>query len=366
MLIVIRNILKLHSVNPIRKKWNKNKIDNIHDNIYKKTMHKLPGKLFLAPMAETSTPALRHVIKEFYPDTVLFSEMLSAGAIAARAPNNEPLIEKHDFDKPFIYQIVGANPAVMADACEVLAEKGCYAIDINMGCPNHDIVKKGHGAKLLTDPPKARDVVRACRRATATKLSVKMRSGYDDNDERHFVDFISMLESEGIDFITIHPRFARLGFRRTADWRMIELSKKHVSIPIIGNGDIDSPESAVNRLRETGCDGIMIGREAVRSPWIFKLTGDLLGGISKSIEIDMRTLFIKVLTLIKEYLPERLHKSRGHRFSAYFANNARYGHDLFTKIRNESSIEGMQRVVADYYLRNVHESIKNIGAETNH
>ncbi len=314
-------------------------------------------------MAETTTPALRHVIREFSPDTVLFSEMLSAGAIAARAPHNGPLVEKHDFDDPFIYQIVGADPAVMADACEVLAEKGCFAIDINMGCPNHDIVKKGHGAKLLADPPKARDVVRACRKATASKLSVKMRSGYDDNDERRFIYFISMLEGEGVDFITVHPRYARLGFRRTADWRMVSLSKKHVSIPIIGNGDIDSPETAVKKLRDTGCDGIMIGREAVRSPWIFRLTGDLLAGSSTAIEIDVREIFMRVLARIKEYLPERLHKSRGHRFCAYFTKNARYGHDLFTKIRQENTIDGMRHVVADYYLRNGHEIMKNIKAE---
>lgn len=289
--------------------------------------------------------------------------MLSAGAIAACAPHNRPLVEKHDFDDPLIYQIVGADAAVMAEACRILSEKGCYGIDINMGCPNHDIVKKGHGAKLLTDPTKARDVVRACRGATTGELSVKMRSGYEENDERHFINFISMLEGEGVDFITIHPRFARLGFRRTADWRMISLSKKHVSIPVIGNGDIDSPETAVKRLREYGCDGIMIGREAIRSPWIFKLTGNLLAGYPSAIEIDIQEIFTKVLTLIREYLPARLHKSRGHRFCAYFANNARYGHELFTKIRREGTIEGMLNIVADYYGRNSHEILKNFSAE---
>ncbi|MBN1497993.1 MAG: tRNA-dihydrouridine synthase family protein [Spirochaetes bacterium] len=322
-------------------------------------MISLPGKIFLAPMAELSTPALRHVIKELYPETVLYSEMLSAGAIAAGAPHNEPLVTLREFDNPLIFQLVGANPSVMADACAILSETKCYGVDINMGCPNHDIVKKGQGAMLLTDIKKARSIVRSCRKATLKPLSVKMRSGYEGNDESSFIDFIVMLEAEGVDFITLHPRFAKLGFRRTADWRLVALAKRHLSIPVIGNGDITTPEAAIIKIDETGCDGVMIGREAVTSPWIFRLIADCMSGRSSSLELDVRDIFLKTLGYMHKYLPERLHRSRSHRFCAYYTRNVRYGHDLFTKIRRESAIGPVMGIVEEYYDRNPEEAIRH-------
>ena len=321
-------------------------------------MKNLLGKLFLAPMAETSTPALRRVIKEFSQEVVLYSEMLSAGAIAAKASHNEPMDRKYDFDDPYIYQIVGSNPHVMAEACAILSGKGCYAVDINMGCPNHDIVKRGQGAWLLTDLEKAKQIIRSCRKATRARLSVKMRTGWDGNDENNFVDFIAMLENEGVDFITVHPRYAKLGFRRTADWRLVALAKSRVSIPIIGNGDIDTPEAGIAKLMCSGCDGIMIGREAVKSPWIFKLISDLLSDRANDFTVDVRETFLRTLGYIKQYLPERLHRSRCHRFCAYYAKNVYYGHELFTMLRKETSICIMQKIIHDYFLRNPHEAVR--------
>ncbi len=316
-------------------------------------------------MAETSTPALRHIIKDLCPRTILYSEMLSAGAIAAGAPHNEPLVTMRDFDHPLIYQIVGGDPSVMADACTILSETGCYGVDINMGCPNHEIVKKGQGAKLLTDIDKARVIVRSCRDATRARLSVKMRSGYDNYHQQKFLDFISMLEDEGVDFIALHPRYAKLGFRRTADWRLIALAKSRLSIPVIGNGDIDTPGSALTKMNETGCDGIMIGREAVKSPWIFSLIDDLMNGGTSSHDVDICSILLKTLGYMQEYLPERLHQSRSHRFCAYFTRNVRYGHELFTNIRREKTIEPIKRIVEDYFSRNPEEAIRRFRVEKN-
>lgn len=325
-------------------------------------MEALPGKLFLAPMAEISTPALRGVIKGLCPGTVLFSEMLSAGAIAAGADHNEPLVKKHDFDDPLVYQIVGSDPGVMAAACAALSEAGCLSVDINMGCPIHDIVKKGQGARLLADPPKAREIVRACRRAARTGLSVKMRTGWEESDEARFADFIAMLEGEGVDFITVHPRCARLGFRRTADWRLVALAKRTVSIPVIGNGDIDTPQAAADRMRDSGCDGVMIGRAAVSSPWIFRLADDLMNGAPAPLEVNIRGIFLEVLDNMGRFLPERLHRSRSHRFCSYYTRNARYGHELFTRIRRETSLDRIRELVVEYYDRNPGEAVKMFGS----
>lgn len=246
----------------------------------------------------------------------------------------------------------------MADACIILSEFGGKGIDVNMGCPNHDIVKKGQGAWLLTDIGKSREIIRACRKATNGLLSVKMRTGYEKNNETYFIDFVRMLQDEGTDFITIHPRPARLGFRRTADWRLVALAKRRITIPVVGNGDIDSPENAIKQMNDSGCDGIMIGREAVKSPWIFRLTADLMSGTESQLAVDVHDIFIRTLEFIRTSLPPHLHKSRGHRFSTYFSKNARYGHDLFTRIRRESSIPAMQDAVEQYYLRNKEEAKK--------
>ncbi|HSV95733.1 MAG TPA: tRNA-dihydrouridine synthase family protein [Spirochaetota bacterium] len=309
----------------------------------------LPARFFCAPMAELTTPALRETIKGFGGGVVLCSEMLSAAAIVARSKHNEPLVLKREFEEPFGYQIVGTEPKVMANAARMLQERGCWAVDINMGCSAPDIAKTGAGARLLGNPDRAREIVRACRRAVSIKLSVKMRAGYDSSDPVRLVEFARMLESEGVDHITLHPRHGRLGFRRKADWKLVLLLKESLRIPVIGNGDIISPVGAVARLGETGCDAVMIGREAVKSPWIFMLCTELLAGVERVHAIDVREIFITVLHKLRDSLPAHLHKSRGHRFAFYFSKNAYFSHELFTRIRKETDIDGMARHVMDYY-----------------
>lgn len=318
----------------------------------------LPSPFFCAPMAEITTPALRRVIRRFSRDVVLYSEMLHAGAIAARAKHNEPLTATYDFDAPLVYQIVGGNPDVMAGACRILSDRSPYAIDINMGCSAPAVMKTGGGAKLLADLDTARSVVRACRRHTPCGLSVKMRSGFDSSDPARLADFTAMLQDEGVDFIALHPRHAKLGFRGAADWRLVRMARERLAIPVIGCGDITTAGVAIERLQSTGCAGVMIGREAVKSPWIFRSCADLLRGEHREYELPVHELFITVLRDIQLYLPEKLHKSRGHRFCRYYSKNAYFSHDLFTKIRREDTIDGMICVVDDYFGRNPHEKTR--------
>lgn len=309
-------------------------------------------------MAELTTPALRGTIRRFSKGAVLCSEMLSAGAIAAHSPHNEPLVRKLPGDDPFIYQIVGSNPRVMADACRILEARGCFSIDINMGCAAPDILKTGAGAQLLADPARAREVVAACRAATAGALSVKMRAGFEDADGKRLLGFCAMLHGEGVNFITLHGRHAKLGFRRSADWKLVSLLKKALPIPVIGNGDITAPDQALARLRETGCDAVMLGREAVKSPWIFALCERALSGSAEPLRVDLYEVFTETLRAIGTLLPERLHKSRGHRFAFYFSGNVHFSHDLFTRIRRENSIDAMTRAVEGYFDRNPGEQIR--------
>ncbi|HOF13734.1 MAG TPA: tRNA-dihydrouridine synthase family protein [Spirochaetota bacterium] len=307
---------------------------------------------FLAPMAEVSTPALRKVIKQFCGEVVLYSEMLASGAINAKAPHNEPLVQRHGFDTPFFYQIVGNNPAIMANAASILQDYGCDGIDINMACSAPHIVKAGCGAQLLVDMRHARDIVKSCRKAVKNLLTVKMRAGYHDIDMDYLKQFIVMLQDEGVNAITLHPRAAKWGFSRSAKWDVIDEIVKHAAIPIIGNGDITTPQLAMQRLHQTRCAGIMIGRAAVQQPWIFALCNALYNNNPLTVTIDHAALWIDVLTNIQTMLPQKLHKSRAHRFCFYFAKNCTFGHELFTIIRKLSAIDDIIKTINDYYMRN--------------
>ncbi len=167
------------------------------------------GTFMLAPMAEITTAAFRKTVRKFSQDVVLFSEMLSAAAIVSGAAENEIWVKKYEFDDPLIYQIVGNSEKKMSEACRILSGSGCVGIDINMGCSAPDILRKGMGAGLLLDIDNSRNIVSACRRATPGKLSVKMRSGFSENNAEYLIAFVKMLEEEGVDFITLHPRFAK-------------------------------------------------------------------------------------------------------------------------------------------------------------
>lgn len=306
-------------------------------------------------MAELSTPALRRAVKSFSDEVTLYSEMMSAGAIRSGADHNLPLSRIYDFDQPVISQLMGRDPAAISAAAEILAEQNCAGININMACPAPDIVRKGCGAKLFTEPELAAKIIRSCRSVVKKELSVKLRSGYDSFEKNTFISFIKMLEDEGTDFIIIHPRWAKLSFTRKADWRIIALAKEKIKIPVIGNGDITTPEQALSAFNKYGCDGIMIGREAVKSPWIFKLCSILEKRNGETLEIDFFEVARDILTNIKKFLPENLHKSRGHRFSFYYSKNAVYSHELFKKIRRMSDPDSIISVFHEYYHRNPHE-----------
>jgi len=317
-----------------------------------------PKKFYMAPMAEITTPAFRRCVRSFSTEVVLHTEMLSASALANRAVHNAPLLLKNECDEPIVYQLLGSDPDLMARSCSILENMGAAAIDINMGCSAPDILKKCQGSMLLAETGPARELVRACRSAFRRSLSVKMRSGFTSSDPDYLARFAMMLQDEGIDYITLHPRHGKLGFKRTADWGLVSMLKKKLSIPVNGNGDINSPEEALNRLASAGCDGIMIGRRAVQEPWIFRCCYDLLLKDHYRLEVDLRRVYLQVLKDLEAMLPPELHKSRMHRFSFYYTKNFYFSHELFRKIRNVDKIEQAADILNDYAEKNPHENIK--------
>lgn len=315
-------------------------------------------KFFLAPMAEITTPPFRRCVRRFDSETVLYSEMLSAAAVRGGAMHNEPFMMQNVNDEPFVYQLLGGDPETMAEACVILQERGCSGIDINMGCSAPDIIKKFQGSRILSDMKAASEIVKRCRAVCRCSLSVKMRSGFEESDEARLLDFATMLEGEGVDYITLHPRHGKLSFRRNADWRLVKFLKDNLTIPVAGNGDIVTPEDAKRCLDETGCDAVMIGRGAVSCPWIFSLSRGLVETGGYSLEVDLLETYSDVMNDIACRLPENLHKSRAHRFSFYYTKNFTFAHDLMKKIRNLDRIELMIETLDEYLTRNPHEGVR--------
>jgi nifR3 family TIM-barrel protein len=228
---------------------------------------KLENNTVLAPLAGISNLPLRLLAKEAGCGLVC-SEMISAYALVHRSKKTELLLDSSPEEKPLSVQIFGAEPSVMAEAAKIVEASGADIIDINFGCAVRKILKTGSGVALMKTPQKAEIILKSVRDAVRIPLTIKIRTGWDASGEQAFT-IADIAEKCGVDAIAVHPRTATQGFSGCADWSIIAAIKKQISIPVIGNGDINSADDAINMITETECDAIMIGRKAIGNPWIF-------------------------------------------------------------------------------------------------
>ena len=204
-------------------------------------------------------------------------EFISSEAIARGNARQLRKMVFSDEERPLSIQIYGSDPERMAAAADIVEELAPDVCDINMGCPANKVLKGCAGAALMGDPPLAREIVRAVKRRLTIPLTVKFRLGLDER-RLNFLDLGRMCEDEGVAAVAMHARTARQMYTGSADRRRLAELKAHLSIPVVGNGDVANPEDALALLAETGCDAVMIGRATMKNPWIFRQIADRIAG----------------------------------------------------------------------------------------
>ncbi len=227
---------------------------------------KTKNNVILAPMAGVGDYPFRKIVRNFGGE-ILFGEMISSEALIRNHPETIKLSTCIENEQPVVIQIMGAEPKSMATAAKIVADKGSKWIDINMGCPVKKIVSNNSGSALMKDLNLAKDIIKNVVNASPIGVTVKMRLGWDSKNF-NVIELAKIAEGEGAKAITVHGRTKSQMYSGTADWDMIKKVKESVSIPVIGNGDIASPEIAKSRIEESGVDAIMVGRAMMGRPWL--------------------------------------------------------------------------------------------------
>ncbi|MFP4119230.1 MAG: tRNA dihydrouridine synthase [Candidatus Woesearchaeota archaeon] len=232
----------------------------------------LSGKLMLAPMAGITDAAFRSICVDHGAE-ITVSELVSVESILRDNEKVELLLKRHPGETCFGIQLFGSDPVRMALAAK-LVEPRCDFIDINMGCPAPKVYRSGAGSALLDNPALAGEIVRQIRTMVSVPVSVKIRLGI--NDSSLALPLARVCEVNGASWITVHGRTRKQGYAGIADWDAVEKLKSELSIPVVGNGDLSSPEDVSFALNERGVDAVAIGRAASGNPWIFETAKDFL------------------------------------------------------------------------------------------
>jgi len=309
----------------------------------------LANQVVSAPMSGISDKAFR-LLAEEAGCGLACTEMISVNALAYDSERTKSMFDLNGENGPTSVQIFGSDPGRMADAAKTVTEAGADIVDINMGCPAPKVVRNYEGCALMTDLPLAEKIIRAVVRAVDIPVTVKMRKGWDKNSV-NAVQLARLAESSGAAGVTVHGRTRDQFYSGQADWDVISRVKQSVAIPVIGNGDIREPEDALEMLKETGCDGVMIGRGALGNPWLITRTVRLLetGEVCPRPEAGERVgMAIRHLQMAARFKSEYKAVREMRKHIAWYLKGLRESARVREVVNKTSSIKGLLEILEEY------------------
>lgn len=310
----------------------------------------LEQPLILAPMAGITDQYFRLILKRIGGVGMVTMEFISSEALTRGSERTRRMMQFSEEERPLAIQIYGSHPERMAEAADFVQALGADVVDINMGCPANKVLKGCSGAALMGDLDLARDIVRATRRRVSIPLTVKFRVGLDQA-RANYLELGEICEGEGVDAVALHGRTAKQMFSGKADWTPVRRLKERLRIPVSGNGDVEGPADAIELWRTTGCDGVMIGRAAIKNPWIFRQIAAVRGGAvpgEPSLE-ERRDLILYHFDLLRDREDERLALHKIRTFTGWYTHGLPNGRVLRQQINGLESVPQFIESIEDFF-----------------
>lgn len=307
--------------------------------------------LVLAPVAGHTDSLFRQAIKSLGGCGLVVSELVSTEGMTRNQDRSSFLTRFEESERPISVQVFGSNPERMAESAAMVEAMGADILDVNLGCPVRKVVRQGGGSNLLRDLPLMERILQAVRRAIRIPLTVKIRSGWD-HDSINALEVLKLAEDCGVEALTIHGRTRSDLFSGQADWGIIAKVKERACIPIIGNGDVFTPPDAERMFRETGVDGVMIGRGALSNPWLIRQCWDhLMGRKSVLPTLEERMEFVmRFLQRVSLEAPPPIALGKMKKVGGYLSKGFPGSAQLRARIHRAHSTEELFEAIRSHFV----------------